>query len=102
MGGKDADRFPGLDQERFVISEGLERREDPVKGLPVACGFATPAVHDQPLRVPRDLGVEVILEKAERCLLGPSPTRERGSSWRSDYAVRLQRPGHRCWDGALP
>jgi len=44
VGAEDAHRFAGLDQERFIIAQILQARDDVLVALPVARGPADAAV----------------------------------------------------------
>src|SRR3989304_2198798 len=70
MGPEDPPRHAGLDDERLVVLDPLERvHESPVR-LPVPRALADAAVDDQPLGM---LGVlHVVLEKAQDRLLLPA------------------------------
>ena len=62
MGTKDAHRFPRLHQQRLIVIEPAQRRDDRVEGWPVACRLAGAAVDDEVLRPLGDLRVEVVAE----------------------------------------
>ena len=59
-----ADRLARLHQQRLVVIELAQRRQDRVEAGPVARRAADAAVHDETLRVFRDFGIEVVLQHA--------------------------------------
>ena len=92
-----ADRLARLDQQRLVVVQLLQRREDLVEAGPVARRAADAAVDHQVLRVLGHFGVEVVLQHAvggfgEPALAGERRCRAgRGSrgvgSWRGSASV---------------
>ena len=71
---EDGYRLPGLDDQRLVRAEALERRHDPGERLVAPRGTAAAAVDDQGARVLGDVWVEVVEEAAKRPLLLPAAT----------------------------
>ena len=69
---ENADRLAGLHEQRFVVFERAQRRDDRVKAFPVARRLAAPAVDDQVFRLLGDLGVEVVHQHAQRRFLLPA------------------------------
>ena len=67
-----ADRAPGLHEHGLVALERLERAHERVERRPVAGGLAGAAVDDELVGVLGDLGVEVVLQHAQRGLLRPA------------------------------
>ena len=60
MGLKDADRLAGLDQQRLVVLERLQRPDDGVVGVPVARRLSRSAVHHQIVGPLGDVGIEIV------------------------------------------
>src|SRR4029077_3818798 len=89
VGSKDANRFPGLDQQGLVVLEPLQGRDDGVERWPVARRLPRAAIDDQVLRALGDLGVEVVAEHAQRGLLLPAAGAQLGAARGTD----------RCRDG---
>ena len=96
MGAEDPDGLARLDQERFVVLERAEARDDAVEGLPVARRAADAAIDDEILRALGHLGVEVVHQHPHRRLALPGPATERGAPRRGDAAriVATGRRGH--------
>src|SRR5207249_1170818 len=88
VSAKNADGFSGLDEEGLVLLEARERREDAVERGPRACGATGPAVDDEILGALRHVGVEVVLDHAERGLLRPTETVQRAAARGSNGACR--------------
>ena len=76
MGGHDADRLAGLDQQRLVAPQVLEGSDDRVEGRPAPGRSAAAAVDHELVGVLRHLGIEVVHEHAEGALLLPAPAGE--------------------------
>ena len=72
MGTEDADGLPGLNQQRLVGFQALERRDDRVVALPVARGFADAAVDNKLVRALGNLRVEIVHQHAQRRLGEPA------------------------------
>ncbi len=68
-----ADGLAALDQQRLVVLELLELTHDDVERGPRSRGLARAAVHDEIVRALRDVGIEVVVQHAERRLLHPHP-----------------------------
>ena len=66
------DRLPGLDDERLVGAEPLERGDDAGERLLVARRAAATAVDDERRGVLGDLGIEVVEQAAQRAFLLPA------------------------------
>src|SRR5690606_19916260 len=94
MGGEDADRLAGLDQQGLVVAQGLERLDDRVVALPVARGAADAAVDHQLRGVLGHFRVQVVLEHAERGLGEPGPAGQLGAPWGADRARGVVPCGH--------
>ena len=89
-----ADRLARLHEQGLVALEVRELARDDVERLPRSRGLAGPAVDHEVLGALGDLGVEVVVEHAERRLLHPSLARERRSARsrdRSSHARCLAR-----------
>ncbi|NYH19333.1 hypothetical protein GGD41_006561 [Paraburkholderia bryophila] len=71
MRAEHADRLARLDQQRFVLFEVFERREDLIETIPVARGPANTAVHDQRMRMLGDFRVQVVLDHPVRGFRDP-------------------------------
>ena len=65
-----------LHQQRLVVAQALQRREDRVEAFPVARRLADAAIHHELRGVLGDLGVEVVLDHAERRFREPAPAGE--------------------------
>ena len=72
MGAHDADRLARLDEQGLVVGEDAQLADDRVEGLPRACRATGPAVHDEMVRILRDLGIEVVHQHPQRRLLRPA------------------------------
>ncbi len=79
-----ADRLAGLDQQRLVVAQRLQRAHDRVVGGPVARRLAGPAVDDELGRMLGDLGVEVVLQHPQRGFLLPAEAGELGPARGAD------------------
>ena len=69
VGAEHADRLAGLHQQRLVVLELAQRRDDAVEALPVARGAADAAVDDELVRAsrrPRDRGCSSACAAAPR------------------------------------
>ena len=67
-----ADRLAALHQQRLVVLEPAQRRDDGVEGLPGARRAAGAAVDHEVRGILGDLRVEVVHEHAQRGLLQPA------------------------------
>ena len=83
---EDADGFPRLHEQRLVVVEGAERRDDRVECGPAARGTARAAVHHQILRAFGDVGIEVVHEHPQGGFLRPALARASGAAGRADDA----------------
>ena len=84
MGAEHADRLARLHQQRLVVLQPLQRRDDPVEALPVPRGPADPAIDDQVLRPLGDLGSRLFISIRS------------GASVCQDLAVSSGRAGRGC------
>ena len=81
---EDARRPPRLDEQRLVVAEPLQGRDDPVVVVPGACGLAGATVDDEVGGILRDVRIEVVLEHPERRFLQPSPAPQLGPARGAD------------------
>jgi hypothetical protein len=88
VGAEHADRLSGLHEERLIVLQALEGRDDRVESLPRARGAAGAAVHDELVGALGHIRVEVVLEHAERGFLRPRDARELRPPRRSDDPAR--------------
>ena len=72
MRAQHADGLARLDEQGFVIGEGLERAHDGFEGFPVARGLAGSAVDDQIFGALGHFGIEIVHQHAQRGFLLPS------------------------------
>ncbi len=72
--------FARLNQQRLIVFEPLQRRDNAIEAFPVARSSADAAIHDQLRRPLRDLGVEIVHEHAQRRLGEPALGREGGAA----------------------
>ncbi len=84
VGLHDADRAAGLDEHRLVLLEPAQGADHGVEGVPVAGGLAGAPVHDEFVGVLGHLGVEVVLEHAQRRFLLPSLSAQFRTARRAD------------------
>src|SRR5207249_10877133 len=85
---EDAYWFAGLDEQGLIALQARERLEDAVERGPRARRAARAAVHDEIFRALCDVGVEVVLDHAERGLLRPGETVQRAAATRPTDARR--------------
>ena len=86
MRAENTDRLSGLDEESLVALEPLEGLEDAVERGPRARGATGATVHDEVFGALRDVGIEVVLDHAERRFLGPAAALQRGAARCADDA----------------
>ena len=84
-----ADRPAGLDEHRLVVLEGGQGAHHGVERAPVAGGAAGAAVDDEVVGPLGDLGVEVVLQHAQRGLGLPGPGGQGGAARCADGACAL-------------
>ena len=111
VGLEDADRLARLDQQRLVVAEFAQRRDDRIEAFPVARSAPDAAVDDELLWILGDLGVEVVVEHPQRGFGEPALRRALGAARRADHAIGVSRPAAigvhllrvaRCMVGLLP
>ena len=68
------DRLARLHEQRLVASETFQLAHDRVVARPIARRLPDPSVHDQLLGSLGDIGMQVVLEHAQRSLLLPTTT----------------------------
>ncbi len=83
------DRLAGLHEHRLVVRERGEGAHHRVERAPVAGGAAGAAVDDEVVGPLGDLGVEVVLQHAQRGLGLPGPGGEGGAARCADGACAL-------------
>jgi hypothetical protein len=86
---EDADRLARLDQQRFVVLQVPERREDVVEAVPVARRAPDAAVDHEVLRILGDLRIEVVLDHPVRGLGQPALARALRAARRANLARRV-------------
>ncbi len=89
---ENADRFSGLHEQRLVVLEAAQDRENRVESFPVARGFAYSAVDDELVGVLRNFRVEVVLQHPERRFGQPAAAIQHLAAWRAHDA---RAGGHR-------
>lgn len=92
VGLHDADRAAGLDEHRLVLLQAAQGADHRVEGVPVAGGLAGAAVDDELVGVLGHLGVEVVLQHAQRGFLLPA----QGAQFRTARRAYRPRSRHRC------
>ena len=86
MRPEDGDRLPTLHEQRLVMLEGAQRRDDRVEGRPATRRLPRPAVHHQLVRTLGHIRVEVVHQHAERRFLLPALARDRAAARRAHLA----------------
>jgi hypothetical protein len=89
VGLEDGHGLPGLHQQRLVVAEGAQRREDRVEAFPVARRLADPAVDHQLRGVLRDLGIEVVLDHPVGRFGKPAAAFQVRAARRADHATDI-------------
>ena len=79
-----ADGLAALDEQRLVVLEPAQRRDDRVERLPRARGAPGAAVDDEVRGILGDLGIEVVHEHAQRGFLQPALAGQLGAARRAD------------------
>ena len=69
---KDTHGFARLNQECLIRFKSLETPNDGIERFPTTCSFASPAVHDQGVRLFGNLRIEVVHDHPKSSLLRPS------------------------------
>ena len=96
MGAEDPDGLARLDEQRLIVLETAQRRDDPVEGLPVARRPPDPAINDEFARPLGDVGIEIVHQHAQRRLRQPALGGEFGAARRADdpHVVETGGDGH--------
>ena len=79
-------RLAGLDEQRLLVAQPPERRDDRLEALPVARRLPRAAIDHQLLRPLGDLGVEVVHQHPQRGLLLPAAAGDLGAAGSADGA----------------
>ena len=74
MRAKDGNRLPALDEQRLVIAESFESRDNGVERLPAPRRPSRPAVDHKVIRTLGDIRVQVVHDHPQRGFLLPPPT----------------------------
>ena len=94
VGAEHADRLAGLDEQRLVVLERSQRRDDRVEAFPVARGAADAAIDDQLLRVLGDLRIEIVHQHPQRRFGQPALRGKRRAVRGADDASIVETRGH--------
>ncbi len=86
-----ADRLARLDQQRLVVVQLAQRRDDGVEAFPVARGAADATVDDQFPRILGHFGIEVVHQHPQRRLGEPALCGAFGAARRTDHTVGAAR-----------
>ena len=86
MGAEHTDRFAGLNQQRLVVVERLQSRDNCVEIGPGACRAADAAVDNQLMRIFSNVRVQIVHQHAHRCFGQPALGGDLGASRREDVA----------------
>ena len=81
---EDADRLARLHEQRLVVLERAQRRDDRVERLPAARRLARAAVDDQIVGPLGDVGIEIVHQHPQRGFLRPSFAGQRRAARRAD------------------
>ena len=90
---EDADGLARLDEQRLVLVQRAQRRDDRVEALPVARRAPDTAVDHQLLRILGHVRVEIVHEHAQRRFGEPAFRRALAAPRRADHAVGVARSG---------
>ena len=91
-----AHRLAGLDQQRLVVVQCAQRRDDGIEALPVARGTTDAAVDDQLLGILGDVRIEVVHQHPQRRLGEPALRGAFGAARRADHPVGVARALRGC------
>ena len=94
VGAEDADRLARLDEQRLVLVQRLQRRDDAVEILPGARRPADAAIDHQLVRVLGHIRVEVVHQHAQRRFGHPALGVEFCAARGADIADIVARIGH--------
>ena len=92
-----AHRLARLDEQRLVVVQVAQRRDDGVEALPVARGAADAAVDDQLLRILGDVRIEVVHQHPQRRLGEPALRSAFAAARRADHPVGAARALRGCF-----
>ena len=81
---EDAHRLAGLHEQGLVIFQFAQGPDDGVEGFPGSGCFAAPPVDDQLVRQLGYVGIEIVHQHTQGCLLQPALTAQFGSTWRTN------------------
>jgi hypothetical protein len=87
---KHADGLARLDQQRLVVFELLQRRENLIEAVPIARGAPNAAVDDERMRMFGHLGIEVVLNHPVGGFRQPALAGFLGAARRADRARRIE------------
>ncbi len=94
MGAEDTHGAPRLHEHGLVVGQGCQRADHRIEGRPVTRGPPGAAVDNEFVRVLGNLGVEVVLQHAQRGLLWPTACRQRRAARGGDGASAGECVGH--------
>jgi hypothetical protein len=86
MSAEHADRLAALDEQRLVVLETAQGRDDRVERLPAARCSPRPAINDEIVRTLGDFGIEIVHQHAQRGFLLPALAGQRGTPRSSNDA----------------
>ena len=72
VSAKHADRFAGLNQQRFIVFKLFEAGDNLVKIIPCARCASDAAIDDQLVRVFRNVGMQIVHQHPQRCFRQPA------------------------------
>jgi hypothetical protein len=84
MGAKNAHRLARLHQQRFIVAERFQGAHQGVKRRPVARRAAGAAIDDQFVRVLGHIGIEIVVQHAQRRFLVPAMATQGGAARGAD------------------
>src|SRR5215472_6702065 len=89
MSVKDRYRFAGLDQQRLLILETVQRFNNRVIALPVSRSFPASAIYDELFRFFRHIGIKIVHQHPLSSFLNPAFCRSGIAAWRPDWGIRV-------------
>ena len=87
MRAENTDGLAGLHQQRFIVFQGSERRNNRVIALPIARRFSAPAIDDQIFRLFGDFRIEVVHQHAHGRFLLPAFAGKSGATRRANRLI---------------